>query len=144
MCSKAALLGHDNVRVYLDVALRAVPDLRIEMREKWVSPGGLVIASSFDFCATFSGPLSYPGFASLAPTGRTVAISGIDRSEIRDGRLARHQIFWDGSDFGRQVGLLPARNSRMEIGFPSPAPRRPQDVPQERAAPNDDPAPTNA
>lgn len=108
-----ALLGHDKVQGYLYGALRAVPGLYIQMREKWVSAGGRVVASSFHFTATFSAPLRYPGFASLAPTNRTLAIGGMDRTEIGGGRLAR-QIFWDGADFGRQMGRLPARNSRLE------------------------------
>jgi hypothetical protein len=38
----------------------------------------------------------------------------MDRSEIREDRLARHQIFWDVVELGRQTGLVPERNSRME------------------------------
>jgi hypothetical protein len=38
----------------------------------------------------------------------------MDRSEIRDGRLSRHQIFWDMVEFGRQIGAFPKRGSRGE------------------------------
>lgn len=39
---------------------------------------------------------------------------GMDRSEIRDGRLARHQIFWDIAELGRQLGAFPARGSTAD------------------------------
>jgi hypothetical protein len=39
---------------------------------------------------------------------------GMDRSEIREGRLARHQIFWDMVELGRQLGAFPQRGSRAE------------------------------
>jgi hypothetical protein len=38
----------------------------------------------------------------------------MDRSEIREGRLARHQIFWDMVELGRQIGAFPARGSVAE------------------------------
>jgi hypothetical protein len=38
----------------------------------------------------------------------------MDRSEIRDGKLARHQIFWDMVELGRQIGAFPTRGSRAE------------------------------
>jgi hypothetical protein len=36
---------------------------------------------------------------------------GMDRSEIRDGLLARHQIFWDIAELSRRLGALPERGS---------------------------------
>ena len=38
----------------------------------------------------------------------------MDRSEIRDGLIARHQIFWDIAERGRVVGVLPPRGSCAE------------------------------
>ena len=38
----------------------------------------------------------------------------MDRSEIKDGRLARHQIFWDMVELGRQIGAFPPRGSAAE------------------------------
>ena len=54
-----------------------------------------MIASWFRFSGTFRAPMTAPGLPSLAPTGGPLELFGMDRSEIRDGRLARHQIFWD-------------------------------------------------
>jgi steroid delta-isomerase-like uncharacterized protein len=106
--------GHAQIEPYLHGALRAAPDLHIEMHDRWVSPGGRMIASVFRFTATFTAPLSLPRRPSLAPTGRRLQLAGMDRSEIHDHCLTRHQIFWDTAEMGRQMGLLPARNSTAE------------------------------
>jgi hypothetical protein len=71
-----------------------------------------VIASYFRFTATFAAELTAPGLPPLAPTGGHLEMLGMDRSEIRDGLLARHQIFWDIAELSRQLGALPARGSR--------------------------------
>ena len=104
----------ESVGPYVEAGLRAAPDLHIEMLDKWVTPGGHVIASAFEFTATFTAALSYPGRPTLAPTGNVLRLFGMDRSEIRDQRLTRHQIFWDAAELGRQMGLLPPRDSATE------------------------------
>jgi len=82
--------------------------------EAWVTPGGGVIASYVRFSGTFAANLTAPGLPPLTPTGGRLKMLGMDRSEIRDGRLARHQIFWDIAELSRQLGALPQRGSRAE------------------------------
>ncbi len=106
--------GRRAVTEYVRAAFAGIPDLRLEKLEEWVTPGGQVIASYFRFSGTFSGPLTAPGLPTLAPTGGRLEVLGMDRSEIRDGRLARHQIFWDMVELGRQLGAFPERGSRAE------------------------------
>jgi steroid delta-isomerase-like uncharacterized protein len=103
--------GKAPVEAWARTAFRAVPDMRLELSEEWVSPGGAVIASYFRFTATFIGTLEPPG---LAPTNRRFETHGMDRSEIRDGLIARHQIFWDVAERMRIAGALPARGSLAE------------------------------
>lgn len=114
MAPEPIMHGREQIEPYLHAGLQAIPDLHIEMLDKWVTPGGQVIASAFRFTATFSARLDYPGRPSLSPTGRKLQVTGMDRSEIQDSRLARHQIFWDAAELGRQMGLLPPRNSPAE------------------------------
>jgi hypothetical protein len=73
-----------------------------------------VISSYFRFSATFRAPLTAPGVPPLAPTGTSLEMLGMDRSEVRERRLARHQIFWDMGELGRQIGALPPRGSRAD------------------------------
>jgi steroid delta-isomerase-like uncharacterized protein len=111
---RAVMRGRREVQDYVGAAFAAIPDLQLEKLEEWVTGGGAVIASYFRLSGTFETPLTSPGQPALAPTGQHVEIFGMDRSEIRDERLERHQIFWDMAEFGRQMGFFPPRGSRME------------------------------
>ena len=95
-------------------AFAGIPDLHLEKLEEWTTPGGAVIASYFRFSGTFASELTAPGLPPLAPTGARLDLLGMDRSEIRNERLARHQIFWDIAELSRQLGALPERGSRGE------------------------------
>jgi hypothetical protein len=108
------LHGRQAVEDYVRSAFKSLPDLHLEKLEEWVTPGGEVIASYFRVTATFSGVGEAPGLPPLAPTNARIELLGMDRSEIRDDRLARHQIFWDVVELGRQTGLVPPRNSAMD------------------------------
>jgi len=108
------LEGRRPVAEHVRAAFRGLPDLHLEKLEEWVSPGGQVIASYFRVTATFSGVLEAPGLPPLAPTNSGIDLLGMDRSEIRDGRLSRHQIFWDTGELTRQIGVLPPRGSATE------------------------------
>jgi hypothetical protein len=109
--TEPATRGKAPVEAWARTVFRAVPDMHLELLEEWVSPAGVVITSYFRFTATFTAPLEPPG---LAPTNRPYQTYGMDRSEIRDARIARHQIFWDIADRMRTVGALPARDSLAE------------------------------
>jgi hypothetical protein len=110
----ALMRGRAPVEQYAGAAFAGIPDLHLDKLEEWVTPGGGVIASWFRFSGTFRAPLTAPGLPPLAPTGLRVELYGMDRSEIRDGKLARHQIFWDMVEFGRQIGAFPNRGTRAE------------------------------
>jgi SnoaL-like domain len=110
----AVMRGRAPVEQYAGAAFDAISDLHLEKLEEWVTPGGGVIASWFRFRGTFTASLTAPGLPPLAPTGLPVELFGMDRSEIREGKLARHQIFWDMVEFGRQIGAFPKRGTRAE------------------------------
>lgn len=110
----AVMHGRAEVEPYLRSAFAGVPDLHLEKLEEWVTPGGDVISSYFRFTGTFAHELTAPDLPPLAPTGGRLELLGMDRSEIRDRRLARHQIFWDMVELGRQLGAFPQRGSRGE------------------------------
>jgi steroid delta-isomerase-like uncharacterized protein len=112
--SSPVMRGRVDVEQHARRAFAGIPDLHLEKLEEWVTPGGDVIASYFRFSGTFAAELTAPGLPPLAPTGGRLDLLGMDRSEIRDERLARHQIFWDIAELSRQLGALPLRGSRAE------------------------------
>jgi SnoaL-like domain len=96
----AVMRGRAPVKQYAGAAFAGIPDLCLERLEEWVTPG----------------------LPPLAPTGLPIELFGMDRSEIRDGKLARHQIFWDMVELGRQIGAFPKggrarRGSRVLAPF---------------------------
>jgi ketosteroid isomerase-like protein len=103
--------GRGPLVAWARTAFRAVPDMHLELLEEWASPEGDVIATYFRFTATLTGPLVPPG---IAPTNQPLDFYGMDRNEIRDDLIARHQIFWDIAERYRILGLLPQRGSRAE------------------------------
>jgi steroid delta-isomerase-like uncharacterized protein len=108
------LEGRAAVAEYVRGAFKGIPDLHLEKLEEWQNDGGTVIASYFRVTGTHTGELDAPGQPALAPTHGRIDLLGMDRSELRGGRLARHQLFWDVVELGRTIGLFPPRGSRME------------------------------
>jgi steroid delta-isomerase-like uncharacterized protein len=60
-------------------------------------------------------------FQGIEPTGRHVDLRGIDVMRFEDGKLRHNDVYYDGLSFARQIGLLPAADSRadraMLVGF---------------------------
>lgn len=102
------LCGRRLLALYARLVFQRVPDLRFELLEEWVSPGGRAIASYFRMIGSFDGALAASGPQPAG--GEQVEAFGMDRSEIEGGCLTRHQIFWDG----RMVELAQRREPPRE------------------------------
>jgi hypothetical protein len=63
--------GRPAVEEYVRAAFAAIPDLRLEKLEEWVSPGGEVICSYFRFSGTFRAPLTAPRSTAAGADRRT-------------------------------------------------------------------------
>lgn len=53
-------------------------------------------------------------FGGIEPTGRRVDVRGIDVMRFEDGKLRHNDVYYDGLSFARQIGLLPAADSRAD------------------------------
>jgi steroid delta-isomerase-like uncharacterized protein len=85
--------GRDQVRAFVDTVLHAFPDFRCDVREPiCMAPDGTRCAIPWHITATHTAPLVPPGFA---PTGRQFCQDGIDLLEVRAGRVARIQTYFD-------------------------------------------------
>jgi len=99
------LRGRDAIREFYGEMFRAFPDFEINVKQiigddvgaavRWVASG------------TFTGS----PFQGIQPTGRRIELRGVDYMEISDGLIATNTIFYDGAEFARQIGMLPARDT---------------------------------
>jgi steroid delta-isomerase-like uncharacterized protein len=104
--------GHGDVRIFLDHAWEAFPDLQFEMTDGPYTVSGQPRAAFYwKGRGTHSGTIDPPGFA---PTGRRIEFEGADFHEYRDGRVCRLRIVFDMMEVGRQIGILPKAGSRIE------------------------------
>ena len=103
------------VQEFMRASFRAFPDLRFsEPDPPAVAVNGDLVMWAWHMEGTHRGAIEPPGFA---PTGRRMAVDGVDQWEMRDGRIARYRAFYDMNDLARQLGIVPAPGSRGERGM---------------------------
>jgi steroid delta-isomerase-like uncharacterized protein len=84
----------------------AFPDGRVDVTLQ-VDDGSCVV-SEWTFTATNTGPITMPDGAQTPATGHTVEVQGMDITEIRDGRITSHRMYFDNVAAFTQLGLMPA------------------------------------
>ncbi|HEX8065444.1 MAG TPA: nuclear transport factor 2 family protein [Thermoleophilaceae bacterium] len=100
--------GHAGVREMFEGLFKAIPD--IEMTVEQTVGDDRYCAVRWRFHGSFvGGP-----FAGVEPTGRAVTLRGCDVLEVENGLILRNCVYYDGSDFAREVGMLPPRDSLGE------------------------------
>jgi len=103
------------VQEFMRTSFRAFPDLRFsEPDPPAIAVNGDLVLWAWHMEGTHRGVIEPPGFA---PTGRRMAVDGVDQWEMRDGRIARYRAFYDMNDLARQLGIVPAPGSRGERGM---------------------------
>lgn len=98
--------GAAGMVAYFEALFAALPDLR--MRVVALAENGDDVFVHWHMTGTHSGA----PFEGIAPTGRRLAIDGMDHFVIRDGTIATNFVVFDQMQFARQLGLLPADGSR--------------------------------
>jgi steroid delta-isomerase-like uncharacterized protein len=78
------------------------PDLRFETRRQYIREG--LVVQEWTARGTHQGTMSRSGIE-VEPTGRTVEYRGMDVIPIRDGLVARKDVYSDGVTLLRQLGL---------------------------------------
>lgn len=57
-------------------------------------------------------------FLGIEPNGRTIDLRGIDVFRFdENGKVESNTVYYDGAEFGRQVGMLPPRDSALDRGM---------------------------
>lgn len=105
----APLRGRAAVVDWMRSAFSAIPDFHVDERDRWVAPDGSTVATRFLCTGTFNGGRIEPqGFD---PTGERLEIPGMDRVEVREGRIAQKELYWDMLRLGYQIGAAPPPGS---------------------------------
>lgn len=105
------LKGPREVRAFFEQLFTAVPDMRFEVLDLIAADNKAAVRwrSAGTFCG---GP-----FQGIEPTGSRIELEGLDLLTIEDGLIHRNDAYYDGTQFARQVGLLPPRDSTAERGM---------------------------
>jgi steroid delta-isomerase-like uncharacterized protein len=102
------LRGRAAVLDWVRSSFTAFSDFLVDERDRWVAPDGSTVATRILLTGTFDGRFEPPGFH---PTGERLEISGMDRIELRDGKIARAEIYFDTLAFGQKIGAAPPTGS---------------------------------
>ena len=97
--------GPEGVREYVAGLRGAASDLKITIEDQ-VAEGDKV-ATRWTARGTHDGVLM-----GIAPTGRTLSVTGITIQHIRDGKVVEGWTNWDGMGLLQQLGAVPGPPQR--------------------------------
>ena len=109
----ATCRGADEIAAYFEGIFAAVPDFH--MRVDTLVEQGDDVFVHWHLTGTHTGA----PFSGIAATGRELAIDGIDHFVLREGSVVSNFVVFDQMQFARQIGLLPADGSRLDVGLKS-------------------------
>ena len=99
------MLDATQARQYNESFLSAFPDLHFAVERTLVDGDCVVI--EWVATGTHEGPLTSASGMTIPPTERHGSVSGVLISEIRDGKIAREQTYWDQMGLLQQLGVVP-------------------------------------
>jgi steroid delta-isomerase-like uncharacterized protein len=94
-------VGRDAIREILTGVFKTFPDIRFELRRLYVRDD--LVVQEWTATATHNSPVSYKDGV-LAPSGRTIRWDGMDIIPIRDGKVARKDVYVNSLAFLRELG----------------------------------------
>ena len=95
-------VGRDAIGRALAGIFRVFPDLAFEGRTQYIRED--LVVQEWTARGTHEGKMTRSG-VEVEPTGRTVEYRGMDVIPIRDGLVARKDVYSDGVTLLRQLGL---------------------------------------
>jgi ketosteroid isomerase-like protein len=96
--------GADEIAAYFEDAFAAVSDWRMELLS--LAEQGEDVFAQWRLTGRHTGTIQ-----GIEPTGRPVAIDGLDHFVVRDGKVVSNFVVFDQIQYARQMGLLPEQDS---------------------------------
>jgi steroid delta-isomerase-like uncharacterized protein len=107
------LRGRGEIMGFFREAFAAMPDL--DMSVSRLVAGEREAAVEWRLTGHFTGE----PFQGLDATGKRVELRGLDMFQVEDGKIVANTAYYDGMEFARQVGLMPAQDSSAENAMKS-------------------------
>lgn len=98
--------GRDAATAYVRAQMAGFPDAVVSIGRHVESAG--TYFGEFAVHGTNTGPMATPDGQEIPATGRAAQFPGMEIAEVRDGRIVRHDMMWDGAGLLVQLGLLEA------------------------------------
>lgn len=102
--------GADEIAAYFEEALAAIEDWQMEVLS--VVEQGDDVFVHWHLTGRHTGPI-----LGIEPTGKTLALDGIDHFVVRDGKVVSNFVVFDQMQYARQVGLMPPDGSAADKGL---------------------------
>ena len=99
--------GGDEIVAYFEDVFAAVPDWHIQIVGLAEQRDDVFV--QWHMTGTHSGPL-----LGIAPTGKSLAIDGIDHFVVRDDKVVSNFVVVDQLQYARQIGMMPADGSAAD------------------------------
>ncbi len=96
--------GADEIAAYFKETLTAISDWHMELRA--VAEQGEDVFVRWHLTGRHTGPIQ-----GIEPTGKPVAVDGMDHFVIRDGKIISNFVVFDQMQYARQLGMMPPDGS---------------------------------
>lgn len=94
-------VGHDAIRRIIAGVFQTFPDIHFELRRLYVRDD--LVVQEWTASATHRNPVKYKN-TTLEPTGETIRWNGMDVIPMRDGLVARKDVYADSMSYLKQLG----------------------------------------
>ena len=101
----------EGLREFFGGLWAAIPDSTFEILDLVADDEH--VAVRWRSAGTFCGA----AFQGIEPTGARIDFEGIDMFTIKDGLIQSNNVYYDGAEFARQIGMLPPRGSAADRGL---------------------------
>jgi steroid delta-isomerase-like uncharacterized protein len=102
------LRGRGEIEGFFREAFAAMPDFDMTLTR--IVAGEREAAVEWRMTGHFTGE----PFEGLDATGKRVELRGLDLFQVEDGKIVANTAYYDGMEFARQIGLMPAQDSSAE------------------------------
>lgn len=94
-------IGRDAIRKIITSVFETFPDIHFDLRRLYVRDD--LIVQEWTAIATHSNPITYNN-KTLHPTGKRIQWNGMDILPIRNGQVARKDVYAESLSFFKQLG----------------------------------------